>query len=255
MRLERDTLDFDDRVNRVAYCAVETGVETTRIHNTYGLCADKENRYSVAVIEPILRIGEDERESFAFKFGSGMLDCGDIIKESVDNALMQFHASAVDSGEYRVLLRSDAATDLLSAFSSMFSADSVQKGLSLLKDKLGERIANPCISIIDDPFEEDNPRAFDAEGTPSVKTVVVEDGILKSFLHNLKTARKAGVASTSNADAPVSPLRSEFLPATFSLQKAKRAMIRLFPNLTAELSLPNSAAFTADSIPSAAIFR
>ena len=74
LRLERDTLDFDDRVNRVAYCAVETGVETTRIHNTYGLCADKENKYSVAVIEPILRIGEDERESFAFKFGSGMLD-------------------------------------------------------------------------------------------------------------------------------------------------------------------------------------
>ena len=81
---------------------------------------------------------------------------------------MQFHASAVDSGEYRVLLRSDAATDLLSAFSSMFSADSVQRTF-LLKDKLGERIANPCISIIDDPFEEDNPRAFDAEGTPSCK--------------------------------------------------------------------------------------
>lgn len=184
-----------------------------------------------------------------------MLDCGDIIKESVDNALMQFHASAVDSGEYRVLLRSDAATDLLSAFSGMFSADSVQKGLSLLKDKLGERIANPCISIIDDPFEEDNPRAFDAEGTPSVKLLLLKTAYLRAFFTILKPHERRVLPPPPTPDAPVSPLRSEFLPATFSLQKAKRAMIRLFPNLTAELSLPNSAAFTADSIPSAAIFR
>ena len=100
-----------------------------------------------------------------------------------------------------------------------------------MKDKLGERIANPCISIIDDPFEEDNPRAFDAEGTPSVKTVVVEDGILKSFLHNLKTARKASVASTSNAGRAGVASPVGVSPSNFFIAKGEKSYDALVSEL------------------------
>ena len=199
LRMERDTLAFDPRVNRMGYCSVDTGVAETHISNTLGLSADRKERYSYAVLAPILKDGEEEHESYSFKFGPEMIEYGDIIRESVENALMQFHASPVDSGEYRILLRNDAAADLLSAFSSMFFAERVQKGLSLLTGKLGEQIASPAITILDDPFEADNPRAFDAEGVPSVLTTVVENGVLKSYLYNLKSAQKDGVASTSNA--------------------------------------------------------
>lgn len=199
MRMERDTLEFDGRVNRLGYCMVETGISQTHIHNTLGLCADSEEKYSYSILEAILRQGEDEHGSFAFKMGADMLNYNDMIKESVDNALMQFNASTVDSGEYRVIIRNDAAGDLIHAFSDMFSADNVQKGLSLLKDKIGESIANENITLLDDPFETNNPRAFDDEGVPSVLTTVIEKGVLKSYLHNLKTALKDGVQSTSNA--------------------------------------------------------
>ncbi len=199
LNLERDTLAYDPRVNRMGYCAVETGVGETHICNTLGLNANRRERYSYAVLGPILRDGDEEHESYSFKFGAGMTDYADIIRESVENSLMQFHASAVDSGEYRILLRNDAAGDLLSAFSSMFFAERVQKGLSLLCGKLGQPIASEAVTIVDDPFEADNPRAFDAEGVPSVLTTVVEKGVLNHFLYNLKSARKDGVASTSNA--------------------------------------------------------
>ena len=232
LNLERDTLAFDDRVNRMAHCSIDTGVSKTYIYNTLGLKADSEDKYSAAVVGPILRQGEDEHSSYAFKFGPEVANYNDIIKESVDNALMQFNAKTVDSGEYRILLRNDAAGDLLQAFSSMFFADNVQKGLSLLAGKLGEQVASPCVTILDDPFEKDNPRRFDDEGVPSVLTTVVENGVLRSYLYNLKSALKDGVASTSNAGRMGVAAPVQTAPSNFYIVKGDKS----YDELAAELN-------------------
>ncbi len=227
LNMERDTLAYDARVNRMGYCSVDTGVAETHISNTLGRNANSTERYSYVVLAPIMRDGEEEHESYSFKFGPEAADYGSVIKESVENALMQFNASAVDSGEYRILLRNDAAGDLLSAFSSMFFAERVQKGLSLLTGKLGEPIASPAITILDDPFEADNPRAFDAEGVPSVLTTVVENGVLKSYLYNLKSALKDGVASTSNAGRMGAAGAVTTAPSNFYIAKGEKSFDEL----------------------------
>jgi PmbA protein len=85
------------------------------------------------------------------------------------------------------------------AFSPMFSADEAQKGCSLLAGTEGQSIASGRVTIMDDPFDPIAPRAFDGEGTPCVQKPVVEKGVLKTLLHNLKTAAKAGVETTGNA--------------------------------------------------------
>lgn len=231
LNLERDTKAFDDRVNRMADCAVMTGVMHTYIANTRGLDVKSENEISYAIAAPILRQGDDEHMSYSFKFGPDITDYNSIIKESVDNALMQFNAKTVDSGEYRILIRNDAASSLLMAFSGMFSADSVQKGLSLLAGQLNKPIASEVVSIVDDPLEKDFPRAFDAEGVPSVATTVIENGVLKSYLHNLRTALKDGVSSTSNASrrTPASPV--DIAPSNFYIVKGEKS----FDELVAEL--------------------
>lgn len=222
LNLERDTKSFDDRVNRMAACSVDTGVVKTYIANTRGLDVSSEDRFSYVVVAPILRQGEDEHMSYSFKVGPNITDYNGIIKESVDNALMQFYAKTVDSGEYRILLRNDAATDLLTAFSGIFSADNVQKGLSLLAGKLGKTVASEVVSIVDDPFEKDSPRAFDAEGVPSVKTTVIENGVLKSFLHNLRTAFKDGVQSTSNASRQSAASPVDIAPSNLYILKGEK---------------------------------
>ncbi len=227
LRIERDALAYDPRVNRVDVCAVETGVAETHIHNTLGLKADKRESYSFAWIGPILKDGEEEHESYSFRFGPEMADYKPMIRESVENALMQFNASAVDSGEYRILFRNDAAGNLISAFSSMFFAERVQKGLSLLTGKLGEPIASPAITILDDPFEQGRPRAFDAEGVPSVLTTVVENGVLKSYLYNLKPALKDGVASPSNAGRMGAAGAVTTAPSNFYIVKGEQTFDEL----------------------------
>lgn len=90
---------------------------------------------------------------------------------------------------------------MMSAFLSAFSADAAQKGLSLLAGKEGDKIASDCVTLIDDPFYPDSPvkMPFDAEGVATREKTVIENGELKTLLHNRKTAKKAGVSTTANA--------------------------------------------------------
>ena len=153
--------------------------------------------------------GGEVHTGFAFRSGKDALDAAGCAREAVLDAADKFGAKPVPSGAYRVILKNNAAADLLSAFVPMFSAEEAQKGLSLLAGRENTAIGASCVTILDDPFHPSAPRAFDAEGTPSRTKAVVENGVLKTLLHNLKTAKKAGQESTGNAvrasaSAPVS---------------------------------------------------
>ena len=71
----------------------------------------------------------------------------------------------------------------------------------MLAGKEGEKIAADCVTLTDDATVDFGfgSRAFDSEGVPGRRTVVVDHGVLKTLLYNLKTAHKAGVQSTGNA--------------------------------------------------------
>ena len=234
--LEVDIKAFDDRVNRMSKCEVNTCIRTTSIRNTRGLSADRTSKYSFVIAVPIVRQGEEERSSLAYIFGSDFLtNYNGFVKGSVDNALTLFNAKPVATGEYKVIIRSDAAAEFLDSFTAMFFADNVQDGLSLFAGKLDRPIASEAVTILDDPFEADYPRAFDDEGVPSVCTTVVENGVLKSFLYNLKSARKDNVASTSNAGrvSPDSPIGT--MPSNFYIKKAEKSLDELVAQMNSGL--------------------
>jgi TldD protein len=79
-------------------------------------------------------------------------------------------------------------------------ADLVQKGLSVYAGKMGEKVASPLITVIDDATlpSRYGSYAFDDEGTPGKKTVLIEEGILKSYMYDLDTALKENRESTGN---------------------------------------------------------
>ena len=113
----------------------------------------------------------------------------------------------------------------------MFSADAVQKGLSALTNKQGKTIASELITITDDPLLPYNPAAFDDEGTPSVSKNVVEKGILNTYLHNLKTAKKAGVKSTSNGGRGSAGSPVGVRPTNFFIQAGDKTFEELVKEL------------------------
>ncbi|HRU76575.1 MAG TPA: metallopeptidase TldD-related protein, partial [Methanothrix sp.] len=105
-------------------------------------------------------------------------------------------------GSFDVLLRPLAAAELLEGtLLTSLEADSVQKGRSSLRGRVGEMIASEDFMLIDDgllPAGIDSS-AFDGEGVPSQRTVLVDGGILKGFLYDSYAAGKDGTHSTGNS--------------------------------------------------------
>ncbi|MBE6930817.1 MAG: TldD/PmbA family protein [Ruminococcaceae bacterium] len=213
--LERAALAADPRVDRVQYDMVCTASSRVCIANTNGLEAEAFERISYCMVEPVLMENGEIHDSFAYRINADTTDVEGCAREAVADAAAQFGAGPVPPGEYRTLWTNQALSDMLGAFAGLFNADRAQKGMSALAGKEGQKIAAECITMVDDPLYPLYPRAFDAEGTPSEATVIVENGVLCSLMHNLKTAAKAGVASTSNASragaaSPVSIAPSQF---------------------------------------------
>lgn len=106
----------------------------------------------------------------------------------------------IDTNDYDVVLDYYAATGLLQTFISAFNGENVMRGRSILKDKMGMEIANPNLTIVDNPLLENGmcTSKCDGEGSVSEKTELVKDGVLNSFIYDIYTANKQGVQTTSN---------------------------------------------------------
>jgi PmbA protein len=87
----------------------------------------------------------------------------------------------------------------------MLSAESVLKGRSLFEGRLGRPIASKILTLIDDGRMPDGfgSAPWDGEGVPTRRNALIEDGVLRSYLHNLRTAAEMGAATTANASRGV----------------------------------------------------
>lgn len=222
--IERKMFEKDDRVVRVEDASVATSKRRICISNTKGLDAVKESVVSYTIAAPIMKQGEDYKSAYAFRAGSNAMNIDDLACEAVSETAMQFDASPVPAKRYRVLFRNTAAADLLAAFVPMFSAAEAQRGLSLLEGKEGEKIASELINIVDNPFYPGYECPFDDEGVPSVTKSVVEKGVLKTLLHNLKTAKRQALTLRPMQDARAPRRLLTLHPACFMLSRARPLM-------------------------------
>ena len=93
-----------------------------------------------------------------------------------------------------VVLDPFVTAQFLGVISSTLNGESVVKGRSLFRDRLGEVVASDLVTLIDDPT---NPVAYtatevDGEGLAARRNVLIEDGVLRQFVHNSYSARRAG---------------------------------------------------------------
>ncbi len=104
-----------------------------------------------------------------------------------------------EAGVYDVLFEPLAFADLLNKVSHMASAFNVEAGYSFLMGKLGKRVAAGSITLLDSAQNGLACRAFDDEGAPTKDTTIIENGALKTYLHNTSTAKKYKTETTANA--------------------------------------------------------
>lgn len=127
-------------------------------------------------------------------------------REAARRTVALLGAQRVPSQEAPVVFDPDAARSLLGAFAGCVTGDSVYRRSSYLLDRMGERVASELVTLIDDPLLPAGPgsRPFDGDGLPSRRNVVVEAGVLKTWLLDVYTARKLGLKSTGSASGSVS---------------------------------------------------
>jgi PmbA protein len=232
-KLEQAALAADTRVQRVVYCSAIYESGRVLMQNTNGLFAEREQDLSMLFVMPSVKDGDEVQTGFAFRMGADAGDAEGCAKEAVQDALDKLGGKPVDSGTYRVLFKPYAFCDLLAAFSSMFSAEEAQRGRSLLAQMEGKSIASESVTLTDDPFDPIAPRTFDGEGTPCICKSVIKNGVLKTLLHNLKTAKKAGVESTGNASRASAASTVGVAPTIFRIEAGDKPfgeMVKLLGN-------------------------
>ncbi len=116
-------------------------------------------------------------------------------------AILMLEANKAPAGRMPVILDSEAGGTMIhEAVGHGLEADLAQEGLSVYSQKLGEQVASPLITVIDDatlPYKRGS-YGIDDEGTPGRRNVLVEKGILKGYLYDRLTALKDGKTSTGN---------------------------------------------------------
>ena len=124
----------------------------------------------------------------------------ELANEVCELAKNSLDTKPIETNDYSVVLDYFAATGLLQTFIGAFNGENVMRGRSILKDKMGSEIANPQLSLIDNPLLEKglSTAKCDGEGSVSTQTELIKDGVLNSFIYDIYTANKAGVKTTSN---------------------------------------------------------
>ncbi len=149
--------------------------------------------------------GDDAETQTGFGFSVGRspaeFDLERAGREAVERATRLLGATQPPSERLTVVLDPFVTAQFLSVISSTLNGEAVVKGRSLFRDRIGEQVAAPGVTLVDDPT---NPLAYtatdvDGEGLAARRNVLVDDGVLQRFVHNSYSARRAGAVSTGNA--------------------------------------------------------
>lgn len=118
-----------------------------------------------------------------------------------EHAVLAKSPVEVEAGRYECLLGPMTFANLIEEVGRSASAYHVDSGLSFLAEKLGEQVSSSILSLADDPTIPGTygARPFDDEGVPTKRKLIIDRGVLRTYLHNSTTAKKFSTTTTANA--------------------------------------------------------
>jgi PmbA protein len=120
--------------------------------------------------------------------------------QAVARAVKPLGGKPVPTQRATVVMEPEVAAELLGQLAQALSGEAVVKGRSMYAGRLGQRVGSELVTLVDDGGLVGGPASapFDGEGVPAQRTVLVEQGLLRGFLHNSYSARRAEARSTGN---------------------------------------------------------
>ncbi len=199
-------LAADPRVHHVHPAEVSEAESLLHLRSSAGLDLSQRSTAITAMANALASQDGQSEEGwdFASRRFLADLDVEAVGKGAGKKASAFLGAGPVADGRYAVIFEPHVAADFLELLAASLLGDNLVKGRSLLAGRLGQQVASPLVSIVDDGLM---PRglgsaAFDDEGTPQGHKALVRQGLLEGFVFDRLWGARQGQASTGNAVRP-----------------------------------------------------
>jgi PmbA protein len=204
-RAEKAALEFDPRIKNSEGGSFDAATGHKVLANSRGFVGEYRRSYCSVAAVPIAQTPEGAMQRdywYSVARTLKKLDAPEKVgRTAAERTLRRLGAKKVRTARVPVVFDPLVSTSILEHLFEGINGDSVYRGASFLAGKLGEKIAGSNITVIDDGTMPGGfgTSPFDGEGIPTRRTVVIENGVLKSYLLNTYTAKKLGLETTANA--------------------------------------------------------
>jgi PmbA protein len=203
LAIERAALDADPRVVAVEQAVYADSAERVALVSSVGIAGEYQSSSCYGYVQALAE-GNGARETgLGFDLGRGpdALDPVAIGREGGERATAMIGAGKPASRTCPVVLDPTVAASFVALIGGALAASAVQRGRSPFAERVGAALADPALLLHDDGIDPDGfaSAPFDGEGVPRGRTSLIEDGTLRTYLHDAYTARRGEAASTGNA--------------------------------------------------------
>ncbi len=203
-RAEDAALRADARIVNSEGASFDTHLGQHAFANSRGFAGAYRASYCSLSVVPVAREGESMERDYWFTMARGFAGLEkpeDVGRIAAARAVRRLGARKVETQKVPVVFEPRTAGSLLDNIFDAVHGGAVYRNESFLAGKLGERVASERLTVVDDGTIPGlfGTSPFDDEGVPTRRTVVIENGVLKSYLLNAYTARKLGLRTTGNA--------------------------------------------------------
>ena len=239
-RAERAALDADPRMKNSDGGSFDAGTGYKVLANSHGFVGDFRRSHCSVYAAPIAQDDDGAMQRdywFSLARNLAGLDSPEAVgREAARRTLRRLGARKIASTQVPIVLDPQVAGSILDNIFDAANGDSVYRQSSFLAGKLGEKIAASNITVVDDGTIPGGfgTEPFDGEGIPTRRTVVIENGVLKSYLLNTYTAKKLGLQSTGNASRGLAGSPG-IGSGNFFLQKGDRTPQQIIGNIKSGL--------------------
>lgn len=233
--IEKEAFALDKRISVVNLCSYKELTKSIIIKNIKGFGLETTHSMGFIGLSVVAKDGRDVQTGYSHLVISDLSEeyKSKLVQNAVYDSVNMLGASTINSGKYNVILRNNVAADMFSFMSPIFLGSVVQKNLSMLKGKIGQKVGANSLNILDSPLLTNAKfyRTFDDEGVKTYSKYIVENGILKTFLYNIKTAKNDGVESTGNGFRISHKNSIDVLPTNMYIEEGKLSLDEMIDSM------------------------
>ncbi len=201
---EAAALDADPRIFNSEGAGFDSNISRHVFANSRGFAGEYRTSYCSVSAAPVARDGESMERDYWYALARGFDELEppeEVGRKAAERALRRLKPVKVETQRVPVIFEPRTARTLLDNIYEAVHGMAIYRHESFLAGRLGEKVASENVTVVDDGTLPGlfGTSPFDDEGVPSRRTVVIERGVLKSYLLNAYAARKLGMKTTGNA--------------------------------------------------------